>query len=61
VYIEALNKKEPKMHGQSTMKYLNDKAVADAILAKKKDDQIDPAFQKAVEEALAARAKNITE
>jgi hypothetical protein len=23
------------MHGQQTMKYLNDKAVADAILAKK--------------------------
>lgn len=49
------------MHGQSTMKYLNDKAVADAILAKNKDHKVDPAFQKAVEEALAARAKNITE
>jgi hypothetical protein len=49
------------MHGQQTMKYLNDKAVADAILAKNKDHQVDPVFQKAVEKALAARAKNITE
>lgn len=48
------------MHGQQTMKYLNDKAVADAIMAKHKD-QVDPAFQKAVEEALAAKVKNITE
>jgi hypothetical protein len=50
------------MHGQQTMKYLNDKAVADAIMAKNKDNQTaDPVFVKAVEEALAARAKNITE
>lgn len=49
------------MHGQQTMKYLNDKAVADAILAKHKKDQIDPVFQKAVEEALASKAKSITE
>jgi len=46
------------MHGQQTMKYLNDKAVADAIVANRKVDPnaISPAFQKAVEEALAARA-----
>lgn len=49
------------MHGQKTMAYLNDKAVADAILAKNKDHLVDPVFMKAVEEALAARAKNITE
>lgn len=48
------------MHGQQTMKYLNDKAVADAMLAKRPADQVDPVFAKAVEEALAARAKNIT-
>jgi hypothetical protein len=47
------------MHGQQTMKYLNDKAVADAIMANRKvdTDAISPAFQKAVEEALAAKAK----
>jgi len=45
------------MHGQQTMKYLNDKAVADAIMAKNKDHGIDPVFQKAVEEALAVKAQ----
>lgn len=47
------------MHGQQTMKYLNDQAVADAILAKHKTDgnSVNPAFEKAVEEALAAKAK----
>jgi hypothetical protein len=50
------------MHGQQTMKYLNDKAVADAMMAKQpKDQQIDPVFAKAVEEALAAKAKNISQ
>ena len=49
------------MHGQQTMKYLNDKAVADAIVANRKIDTnaISPAFQKAVEEALAAKAKTV--
>jgi hypothetical protein len=46
------------MHGQQTMKYLNDKAVADAILVKNaSSEKIDPTFQKAVEEALALRAQ----
>jgi len=49
------------MHGQQTMKYLNDKAVADAMLAKRDKNETNPVFEKAVEEALAARAKNITE
>lgn len=49
------------MHGQQTMKYLNDKAVADAIMAKKPAQEINPAFQKAVEEALAARAQKAAE
>lgn len=51
------------MHGQQTMKYLNDKAVADAMLAKRNTDtqKIDPVFAKAVEEALVAKAKNITQ
>lgn len=48
------------MHGQQTMKYLNDKAVADAVMAKYKD-RVDPKFQKAVEEALAARAQKTAE
>jgi hypothetical protein len=45
------------MHGQQTLKYLNDQAVAQAILAKHKTEQIDPVFQKAVEEALATKAQ----
>ena len=45
------------MHGQQTMKYLNDKAVADAIMAKHKEQAIDPVFEKAVQESLAAKAK----
>jgi hypothetical protein len=43
------------------MKYLNDKAVADAMLAKRDANEVNHVFEKAVEEALAARAKNITE
>ena len=43
------------------MKYLNDKAVAEALMAKHDKEAVDPVFQKAVEQALAARAKNITE
>jgi len=40
------------------MKYLNEKAVADAIIANRKIDTnaVSPAFQKVVEEAIAARA-----
>ena len=49
------------MHGTNTMKYLNDKAVADAMMKKQAVKEIDPVFEKAVEEALAARVKNITE
>jgi len=45
------------MHGQQTLKHLNEQAVAQAILAKHSKDQIDPVFQKAVEEALAAKAQ----
>ena len=43
------------------MKYLNDKAVSDAMLAKRDKVEIDPRFEKAVEEAMVARVKNITE
>jgi hypothetical protein len=43
------------------MKHLNDKAVADAMLKKREITEIDPVFENAVKEALAARAKNITE
>ena len=45
------------MHGLQTMKYLNDKAAADAIMAKHEKVEIDPVFEKAVQEALAAKAK----
>ena len=45
------------MHGQQTLKHLNEQAVAQAILAKHNKDQIDPVFQKAVEEALAVKAQ----
>jgi Arc/MetJ family transcription regulator len=49
------------MHGLQTMKYLNDKAVADAMLAKQPKDAVNLAFEKAVKEALAARVKNTAE
>jgi hypothetical protein len=49
------------MHGQQTLKHLNEKAVAEAILAKNERVEIDPRFEQAVKEALVARAKNITE
>ena len=51
------------MHGLQTMKYLNEQAAAKAILAKHDKDtqKIDPVFAKAVEEALASKAKNITQ
>jgi hypothetical protein len=46
------------MHGQQTMKHLNDKAVADAIMAQKKLDQnaLDPALVRAMGEHLAQKA-----
>ena len=49
------------MHGLQTMKYLNEQAAAQAILAKHEKVEIDPAFEKAVQEALAAKAKSIAE
>lgn len=61
IYRSNLTPKGVKMHGQQTMKYLNDKAVADAIMAKQSKDHIDPVFAKAVEEALATKAKNISQ
>jgi hypothetical protein len=45
------------MHGQQTLKHLNEQAVAQAILAKHKTEQVDPVFAKAVEEALTAKAQ----
>jgi hypothetical protein len=39
------------------MKYLNDQAIADNIMLDRESVKIDPAFQKAVEEALAAKAE----
>lgn len=44
------------MHGLQTMKYLNEQASAQAILAKHDKVEVDPVFAKAVEEALAKKA-----
>jgi len=47
------------MHGQQTMKHLNDKAVADAILASRKAVSpvaLDPKLVKAMEDVLAQKA-----
>lgn len=51
------------MHGLQTMKYLNEQAAAEAIMAKHNKDtqKVDPVFAKAVEEALASKAKNISQ
>lgn len=46
------------MHGQQTMKFLNDKAVADAIMAKHKDaNSLNAQQAKDFQEALAKAAK----
>lgn len=45
------------MHGQQTLKHLNEKAVADAIMAKHKPEEISPALQKELENVLAKQAK----
>ena len=46
---------------QQTMKYLNDKAVADAILAKNKDHLVDPVFMKLVRGSIRCLSKKHTE
>lgn len=48
------------MHGQQTMKFLNDKAVADAIMAKHSTKEIDPKFAEEVQKVLAAKAQEKT-
>lgn len=46
------------MHGQQTMKFLNEKAAAEAILAKHKDaDSLSVQQAKDFQEALAKAAK----
>ena len=45
------------MHGQQTMKFLNDKAVADAIMAKSPAKEIDPKLDAAFKELMAEKAK----
>ena len=45
------------MHGQQTMKFLNDKAVADAIMANHKPAQVDAKLDAAFKEHMAAKAK----
>lgn len=49
------------MHGQQTLKHLNDKAVANSILAKAKHelDRLNPELEKAFREYMADKAKNI--
>lgn len=48
------------MHGQQTMKYLNDKAVADAILAKKPASEFTLKQAADFEEALVKKAQENT-
>jgi hypothetical protein len=45
------------MHGQQTMKFLNDKAVADAIMAKSPAKDIDPRVEAAFKDLMAQKAK----
>ena len=49
------------MHGQQTMKFLNDKAVADAIMAAKPakefDEKLDAEFKKLMVEKAAKAAQ----
>ena len=46
------------MHGQQTMKYLNDKAVADAMLAKHGNAELSEKQTKDFAQALAEKAKS---
>ena len=45
------------MHGQQTMKYLNDKAVAEAIMAKHTGNGLSEQQSKDFAEALAKKAQ----
>ena len=45
------------MHGQQTMKFLNDKAVADAIMAKRSDTAEDAKLSAVFKEYMAEKAK----
>ena len=45
------------MHGQQTMKFLNGKAVADAIMANHKAEEISPKLQAAFQEYMVNKAK----
>lgn len=45
------------MHGQQTMKFLNDKAVADAIMKDYKEREVDPKLDAAFKEEMAKRAQ----
>ena len=45
------------MHGQQTMKFLNDKAVADAIMAAKPAKEFDEKLDAAFKEHIVKRAQ----
>lgn len=45
------------MHGQQSMKFLNDKAVADAIMAKSPAAKDDPKLTAVFKEYMAEKAK----
>lgn len=47
------------MHGQQTMKFLNGKAVADAIMAKHKPAEVDAKLDAAFKEHMVAKAKEV--
>lgn len=55
--IERFNNKEHNMHGQQTMKFLNGKAVADAIMANHKAEAVSPKLDAAFKEYMVAKAK----
>jgi hypothetical protein len=45
------------MHGQQTMKFLNGNAVAQAIMAERKDTEVSPKLEAAFQEYMANKAK----
>ena len=45
------------MHGQQTMKFLNGKAVADAIMKDYKEREVSPQLDAAFKEHMAKKAK----
>lgn len=47
------------MHGQQTMKHMNEKAVADAIMAKHKSSDVSEKLDSAFKELMVEKAKTV--